>query len=513
MRDQSAPGIPLTARAPAARLEPDAISVAQDTLIGLADTGPTVSVSFALVLLVAASAYAGPTTLAITAIPMLIIANAYRRLNLWNANCGASFEWVGRAINPYLGFLTGWLMLAGTLFGTLTPVTAIGPSVLAVFNQPANGKWPNVIIATLVVLVMLGISIIGIRISARTQVGIGIIEYVILIVFAVWGLTWVLGHHAGTVHISAAWFSLHGVGGKGSLVSGFLITVFMFSGWDGTIYVNEEVKHRRVNPGRAAMIAVAVAGVLFILAQIGLQGVVSQKKLTTNSTSVLVYLGKLLSGSSIGGTAFAFALALSVIAAIGVGIMLSARIAYGIASHRALPGPLANISPRFSTPVVANRGRRRTPARSSLGVPVHDLGAERVRLCAEQHRHPVRHVLLRDRALRDRLLPAPGTEQLGGRDHHRRPADLRDRVPRLDRDQVDVRSAGGTELLAARVPRHRPDLDVHRQVRAAVPVLLDQARELAPRVLAQQRRPANSCSRLGTPNSAQAGREPELRQG
>ena len=160
-------------------------------------------------------------------------------------------------------------------------------------------------------------------------------------------------HHAGTVHISAAWFSLHGVGGKGSLVAGFLITVFMFSGWDGTIYVNEEVRHRRVNPGRAAMIAVAVAGVLFILAQIGLQGVVSYKKLNNNSTSVLVYLGHLLSGSSIGGSVIAFALALSVVAATGVGIMLSARIAYGIASHRALPGPLANVSPRFSTPVIA----------------------------------------------------------------------------------------------------------------------------------------------------------------
>ena len=45
---------------------------------------------------------------------MLIIANSYRRLNLWKANCGASFEWVGHAINPYLGFLTGWLMIAGT---------------------------------------------------------------------------------------------------------------------------------------------------------------------------------------------------------------------------------------------------------------------------------------------------------------------------------------------------------------------------------------------------------------
>jgi amino acid transporter len=37
-----------------------------------------------------------------------------------------------------------------------------------------------------------------------------------------------------------------------------LIAVFMYSGWDATIYVNEEVKHRRVNPGRAAIFAVVI---------------------------------------------------------------------------------------------------------------------------------------------------------------------------------------------------------------------------------------------------------------
>ena len=345
---------PIAGMAPAtSRLEPNAISVAQDTLIGLADTGPTVSVSFSLVLLIAATAYAAPLVLAITAIPMLIIANAYRRLNLWNANCGASFEWVGRAINPYLGYMTGWLMLAGTLFGTLTPVTAVGPSVLAVFNSPANSRWPNIAIATGLILVMTIISIVGIRITARTQVIIGVVEYLILIAFAVWGLTWLLGHHAGTMPITSAWFSLHGIGGKGSLVGGFLITVFMYSGWDGTLYVNEEVKHRRENPGRAAMLAVAIAGVLFILAQVGFQGVASYNKLNANSTSVLVYIGHLLTGSGVGGQVLAFALALSVIAATGVGIVLSARIMYGIASYRALPSSLANVSPRFHTPLVA----------------------------------------------------------------------------------------------------------------------------------------------------------------
>jgi amino acid transporter len=348
MSDQS-----VAVQATSSRLEPDAVSVAQDTLIGLADTGPTVSVSFTLVLLIAATAYGGPGVLILTAIPMLIIANAYRRLNLWNANCGASFEWVGRAINPYLGYMTGWLMLAGTLFGTLTPVTALGPSVLAVFNSPANSKWPNVGIATALVVVMALISIIGIRITARTQVTIGVIEYVILIVFAIWGLTWVLGHHPGALHLSGSWFNPTGIGGKGDLVGGFLITVFMYSGWDGTLYVNEEVKHRRVNPGRAAMLAVAIAGVLFVLAQVGLQGVTSYKNLNNNSTSPLVYIGNLLTGSSHGGQVLAFALALSVIAATGVGIVLSARIAYGIASYRALPSSLAEVSPRFRTPALA----------------------------------------------------------------------------------------------------------------------------------------------------------------
>jgi amino acid transporter len=353
MTDQTATSLAGTVPTASARLEPDAISVAQDTLIGLADTGPTVSVAFTLVALIAATAYAAPAVLLITAIPMLFIANAYRRLNLWNANCGASFEWVGRAINPSLGFMTGWLMLAGTLFGTLTPVIAIGPSILAVFNANTNSTWSNIAIATGVVLLMLIISIVGIRISARTQVTIGVIEYLILIVFAVWGLTWVLGHHAGTVHITSTWFGLHGLAGKGSLVAPFLITVFMYSGWDGTLYVNEEVRHRRVNPGKAAMFAVAIAGVLFILAQIGLQGVVDYKKMNANSSSVLVYLGKLLTHAGIGGQALAFALALSVVAATGVGIMLSARIAYGMASHRALPSSLGNVSPRFLTPVVA----------------------------------------------------------------------------------------------------------------------------------------------------------------
>ena len=87
--------------------------------------------------------------------------------------------------------------------------------------------------------------------------------------------------------------------GKGSLAAGLLIAVFMIAGWDATVYVNEEVKHRRQNPGRAAVIAVGLLIVIYTFSQIGLQGVVSPARLQSaaNSGSALVYVANALGGS------------------------------------------------------------------------------------------------------------------------------------------------------------------------------------------------------------------------
>ncbi len=342
-------------RSPTARLEPNAIGVAQDTVIGMASSAPAATIGLSLALLATATAYGSGPILILTAIPMLVIANAYRRCNMWNANCGASFEWVGRAISPYLGFLTGWLMVAAYIIGTVAEVLLLGPSVLAVFGSTSTSTGAYVGIGCAVGAVMLVIAVVGIRITARTQVGMAVVEYAILIGLAIAGLVWVLGHHAGTVRATSAWLSPSGIGGHGSAVAGFLVAVFIYGGWDGTLYVNEEVKHRRINPGRAAIIAVALLAIIYTLAQVGLQGVVSQAKLQAASANgtALVYVANALGGSG-WAKAMALSIALSVIATTGTGIVLSARIVYGMASYRALPEFLSNVSRRFSTPAAAS---------------------------------------------------------------------------------------------------------------------------------------------------------------
>jgi xylulokinase len=86
-----------------------------------------------LAAILATVAYAGFLPILICFIPMLGIALGYQRLNAWHTSAGATYSWVGRALNPHAGFLAGWLMLMYYTVGTtsltvswsaLTPASA-----------------------------------------------------------------------------------------------------------------------------------------------------------------------------------------------------------------------------------------------------------------------------------------------------------------------------------------------------------------------------------------------------
>jgi len=101
------------------------------------------------------------------------------------------------------------------------------------------------------------------------------------------------------------------------------------------------------------MLAVTCLAVIFAVATVGLQGTISPARLQAHATSALVYAAAALGGPG-WAKVMALALALSVIASTGTGIVIIARLVYGMASHRALPGFLANVNGRFATPAAAS---------------------------------------------------------------------------------------------------------------------------------------------------------------
>ena len=76
-----------------------------------------------------------------------------------------------------------------------------------------------------------------------------------------------------------------------------LIAIFLFTGWDATIYINEETTRKRTNPGKAAIISVAILGPVFAWLFVSFQGVVPPGKLQAHATDALPYLAQVLVGS------------------------------------------------------------------------------------------------------------------------------------------------------------------------------------------------------------------------
>jgi amino acid transporter len=65
---------------------------------------------------------------------MIGVVLAFLYLNRWQTNAGASYAWVGKALNANLGFMSGWsLVVSATLFMVASsfPAGSVTLSIIA----------------------------------------------------------------------------------------------------------------------------------------------------------------------------------------------------------------------------------------------------------------------------------------------------------------------------------------------------------------------------------------------
>lgn len=334
-------------------LRANAIDLKDAVIVGMASSGPTASIALTLAAIVGAANYGGPIAILVCALPMFGIALAYRRLNRWQVDCGASYTWIGRAITPYLGFIVGWIMLLGYFLGTISDVLPIGPYVLAVFAPGLqNSTFATALSGAIWLVIVTIIAYIGIKVTARFQWVLATFEYLTISVFAVVCLVAVFGGNPKSASFSWSWFSWSGMGGTSGLVGGILIAVYMFSGWDTSIYVNEETEKSRVNPGRAVLISVGTLTFMYVFFTFAYQGAVKKGALEANGGNALFYIVKQLAGSP-WDKVMIVAVLFSVIGATQTALVSGARIAFAMGGDGTLPRALGKTHPVHKTPAVA----------------------------------------------------------------------------------------------------------------------------------------------------------------
>jgi len=119
--------------------------------------------------------------------------------------------------------------------------------------------------------------------------------YGLLVGFTIAAIVGIHGHHLHhTVHIAGSWFTLGGAGGFKALISGVLLAIFLYSGWDTAAYVGEEAEGRKAGP--AAVTSVALLFVMYSVVILAFQGLAPNRVMQAHAANILAFAGNLIGG-------------------------------------------------------------------------------------------------------------------------------------------------------------------------------------------------------------------------
>ncbi|MGH8502372.1 MAG: APC family permease [Gammaproteobacteria bacterium] len=339
-------------------LKANAVGFIGALIIGLASTAPAYSLAAVIGLVVVTVGAQAPAVFLVSFIPMFFIAAAFYYMNRADQDCGTSFSWVTRAMGPRTGWMAGWaISVTGILVvGSLSDVAARYTFLLFDLDALAASKMAVTALAVTYIVIVTAISVIGIEIAARMQEILIVPEVLSLLLFAVVALVKVYGGDApaGSLQPQLSWFSPVGAASVQSLISGLLIGVFIYWGWESAVNLNEETRNSSTASGMAALFSTVILLVTYLAvtaAVVAFAGLSTVKQFADNDAIFSVLAHDVL--GSPWDKLVMFAVLASALASSQTTILPGSRTALSMARASAIPAVLSRIHPRFHTPHVS----------------------------------------------------------------------------------------------------------------------------------------------------------------
>lgn len=334
-------------------LKSNALGFVSSVVIGVASTAPGYSLAASLGLVVAAVGLASPAVMWIAFVPMLLVATSYYYLNRVDPDCGTTFSWASKAFGPVTGWLGGWAIIVADIV-VMTNLAAIAGSysfLLVGADGAAGNKYWVMLVGSIWIGVMTWICYRGIELSAQTQWFLLSAEIVILVIFAIIALVKVYTGDAlsGSLHPSFSWLDPTTVPSTNALISGVLVAIFIYWGWDSLVSVNEETEDAERTPGIAALMSTVILVAIYVAVSIAAQAFAGPKFLIDNSDDVLSSLGDAVMGSG-WSKLLIIAVLTSASASCQTTILPTSRTSLSMAAQGALPKYFGRIHPRYLTP-------------------------------------------------------------------------------------------------------------------------------------------------------------------
>ncbi|HTR95165.1 MAG TPA: APC family permease [Trebonia sp.] len=349
-------------------LKSGALGLVSTTVMGVASTAPAYSLAATLGFMVAVVGLGSPIVAVIAFIPIFLTSIGYSELNKADPDCGTTFTWGTRAFGPRTGWAGGWAIVAADVLVMASLAQVAGQYVFLLFGADSIGTNPTsgwvLLVGLAWIASMTYICYRGIEVSAAFQRILLSVELVMLLVFSVTALVRVgTGNHpAESITPAWSWFNPM-QGGFSGFVSGIILMLFIYWGWDTAVAVNEETKDPTKTPGRAAILSTVILLVTYVIvilsaqsfAGIGTTGIGLGN--SANTGDVLSVLGNAVFGGHGIGLFLARLLVLMVLTSAAAStqttILPTARTTLSMATYKALPKSFSKMHPRYLTPTVS----------------------------------------------------------------------------------------------------------------------------------------------------------------
>jgi len=351
-------------------LKTSALGLVSSVVIGVASTAPAYSLAATLFFVVAAVGLKSPLVAVLAFVPMLLCSIGFSELNKADPDCGTTFIWSTRAFGPKTGWAGGWGIVASDLLVMASLAQVAGQYVFFLFQGPgsatganASGGWV-LLVGVLWIVAMTYVCYRGIELSANFQKVLLSIEVIMLMVMSVTALVRVFTGHAppGALRPSLSWLSPTHLS-LSAFVSGIILMLFIYWGWDTALTVNEETADKSRTPGRAGIISTILLLVTYTVVIFAVQsfdGIGDKGSGLANKAhqfDVLSVTGTAIFGTSGPGMVLSRLLILMVLSSAAAStqttILPAARTMLSMAAYWALPQPFAKVSQRYLTPVVS----------------------------------------------------------------------------------------------------------------------------------------------------------------
>ena len=252
---------------------------------------------------------------------LLCLAEAGSRVSV----TGGVYAYVETALGPFLGFIAGAVLFAGT--------------VIRMLGLAWSGWQVTLIIA--VVALFTTINVRGVRNSARTMEFITLAKIVPLIAFVV----------VGSLFVQRANLAWQQVPSVSDVLGTAGLVIFAFTGIESALAPSGEVRAPWRTVPRAALLALGVATALYLAIQwvaLGIEG----GRLGTETVTPLAQAASRFAGAP-GRSVMIVAAAVSMLGYLSANILSTPRSIFAYARDGFLPAALCAVHQRYRTPHIA----------------------------------------------------------------------------------------------------------------------------------------------------------------